>query len=84
MFLSPCEEVPRRDFRDGKEELITEVIIYDLTQAPFHRTLVPAIPKPPLTLRSSSSGGGTLGLTDSLFCFFTFVTAENLWGLVLC
>jgi hypothetical protein len=36
MFLFPCEEVPRRDFRDGKQELIREAIIYDLTQAPFH------------------------------------------------
>jgi hypothetical protein len=35
MFLSPCEEVPRKNFRDGKEELITGVIIYVLTQAPF-------------------------------------------------
>jgi hypothetical protein len=67
MFLSPCEEVPARDFRDVQEELITEVIICDLTQAPFNGTLVPAISKPPLTLRPSSSYGGTLGLTGSLF-----------------
>jgi hypothetical protein len=32
MVLSPCEEVLSREFRDEKEEMIKEAIIYDQTQ----------------------------------------------------
>jgi hypothetical protein len=32
MVLSSCEEVLSREFRDEKEEMIKEAIIYDQTQ----------------------------------------------------